>query len=690
MVVRRPEPDRDESAGVSRREVLAAGAAVGAALALGPSPAAAAGAAVLARLDFRLLGDGDGWPGWACPGVANLRRASGEGLLEAGTDVFPHDPRPVAFAVDRRFRDGEVSAAVTRTGAGAGVVLRRVGPRDYYAAILDTEEGVLKIVRRRGLEVAELARAPAGEVRAPLRLVLRATGVRPTALEAVAETGAGAVTVRASDDARPLQRAGDAGVLATARTLFPSSGPDALPALGNVHLLPYGVQEGQAFLQTPAGRSVIETIRERSTAGFAEIVLRSPERAKVTVPSVIAATTGPPQRGGARVRVATDVPARVSIDVARDARFRRFRTIEAGPTGSHEALLRSIGRVTPGRTVFWRARVRRRGRETVGPVRSFRALPARGSGAAASVAVGSCAIQFGPVFDEIARRRPDVFVWQGDLNYPDTLGPLAQTTSGYAGVWREFLSNPRMEEILGRGSFVAQRDDHDYGVQDANAGNLVPWGLEPWDALVEARPFFRFTAGVAELWVLDQRQFKTDPAAPDGDEKTLLGLQQREWLLRTLAASPAAFKVVCSPCTLAPLPANARDGSWASGYTRERDLLLEHVAQNVRGQTIFVTGDTHWTLAYESDRLFEVRPCPLGIPAPNDITLTDPTVAERARSRPGVAYADDERSHVCFVEASADRAEATLRVSLVREDGATAFARELSQPAPQRPRPRRP
>jgi hypothetical protein len=500
-------------------------------------------------------------------------------------------------------------------------------------------------------------------------------------LEAVLEAQAGVpVSVRAKDDTAVLRRDGDPGVLATARTVFPSEGPEALPALGNAHLLPYGVQEGQAFLRTPAGEAIIGTIRERSTAALTEVVVRSGERPAPTAPSVIAATTGAPAARGARLRVATDVPARVLIDVSPDARFRRFRTVDPQPTAAFDALLTSVRGLLPGRTVYWRARVRRRGRERIGPVRSFRVLPAAGSGAPARIAVGSCAIRFGPIFDEIARRRPDVLVWQGDLNYPDTLGPLAQTVPGYAGIWREFLANPRLEGILGRASFVGQRDDHDYGVQDANAETLVPWGLAPWDALVEARPYFRFTAGVAEVWVLDQRQFKSDPSAPDGDAKTLLGLRQRDWLLRTLAASRAPFKVVCSPCTLAPLPANARDGSWASGYTRERDLLLRHVAERVGGQTVFVTGDTHWTLAYEADGLFEVRPCPLGIPTPNDITLTDPNVAERAREVPGVAYADDEQSHVCMLDASAKGGEAVLNVSLVREDGAVAFERAFRRP----------
>ena len=119
------------------------------------------------------------------------------------------------------------------------------------------------------------------------------------------------------------------------------------------------------------------------------------------------------------------------------------------------------------------------------------------------------------------------------------------------------------------------------------------------------------------------------------------------------------------------MPANARDGSWAAGFTAERDLLLAHIARRVSGRTLFVTGDTHWTLAYDRDGLFEARPCPLGIPTPNDITLTQPQAAEDARRMPGVAYADDERGHFAQIDVRGGR----LELALVREDGARAFER---------------
>jgi hypothetical protein len=667
---------------VSRRELLAAATVATAALAL-HDPARASAAEWSGGIDFGSAGSGAGWPKWRCSGVANLRRVDGVGLLEAGSDVFPCDPRPVAFAVDRRFRDGEVSATVQAGGAGAGLVLRRVGPRDYYAAIYDDELTALLLVRRSPDRVVELARTPVARPAAPFRLAFTASGASPTTLAAALDAGGGPpATVAGADSAAPLQRAGDPGVLATARTLFPAEGPAALPALGNLHLLPYGVQEGQAVVGSPGGEAVVDAIRERSTLALARIELRSTERPAPTPAAVVAATTGPPLTGGATLRLAADVPARVEIEVADRASFRGSRRIRPIRTNSFDAAFAKATGLRSGRRVYWRARLARRGLETVGPTRSFRVLPRAGSGKRARIAIGSCASQFGPIFDELARREPDLFVWQGDLNYPDTVGPLAQTVPGYAGFWRDFLTNPRMAPILERSMFGAQRDDHDYGLQDANSTNLVPWGLAPWEALIERRPHYRFSAGLADFWVLDQRLHKSDPAAPDSPDKTLLGIAQRDWLLRTLAASRAPFKVVCSPCTLAPLKANERDGSWAAGFTAERDLVLEHVARRVSGRTLFVTGDTHWTMVYERDGVFEARPCPLGIPTPNDITLTQPNAAEEARAAPGVAYADDERGHFALVEVGAGGGQARLDLTLVRDDGETPYSVRFEGPRP--------
>jgi hypothetical protein len=666
---------------LSRRELIAAGAAAGAALTFERAAGALAGGGtrVVEQIDFRGLADGVGWGArWRCAGVANLRRAGGEGLLEAGSDVFPNDPRPVAFAVDRRLLDAEITATLTRVGSAPGVVLRRTSPLSWYAAVYDTERGALRILARDGVELVELASTPVASAEPPLTLTLGAVGANPTVLRAVVTDSGGRSAEATASDARPrLQRPGDAGVLATAQTLFPSDPNPVLPALGNLHLLPWSVQEGQAVMETALGKGIVDEIRRRSTAGFSEIAIRSPKRPSSTPAAAIAATTGPLVAGGARLQVASDLAAEVEFELSYSSRFRDSRTLDAGRTGRFHGATKAVRGLDPGRRVYWRAHLKRHGQRTTTPVRSFRTAPRAGEGKPFRIAVAACAAQFGPLFPRLAELRPDVLVWQGDLNYPDTHGPLAQSMSGYAGIWRDFLANPVLTEIVSSASFAPQRDDHDYGIQDANSTSVVrfPWGLAPWQSLMSRRTFYRFPAGAAEVWVLDQRLHKSDPAMPDSAQKTLLGARQRRWLLRTLAASKATFKVICSPTTVF-MAANARDGNWAVGYETERDLILEHIGRRVGGETIFLTGDTHLTGVYEAEGNFEARAAPLGIPKPNDITLVDPMAADNLRRREGVAYAGDE-GHFTLLTIEGHGRTAALDLELVREDGAIPYSRRF-------------
>ncbi len=517
---------------------------------------------------------------------------------------------------------------------------------------------------------------PVAAATAPITLTLEALGAAPTELRTELRDSAGAsFTARANDATPALQRAGDPGVLATAQTLFPSESNPVLPALGNLHLLPWAVQEGQAFMATPAGEAVVAEISRRSTAGFAAIAISSRQRPRRTRPAVVAATTGAPIAGGARLHVAADVASRVAVELSYSPGFEHSRTVALGRTGPFHAATRAVHGLEPGRRVHWRAHLRRGGRAVTGPARSFRVPPRPGEGRPVRIAVAACGAQFGPIFGHLAGSRPDVLVWQGDLNYPDTHGPLAQTVSGYAGIWRDFLANPLLADVLGRAAFAPQRDDHDYGFQDANSTSIpdFPWALAPWRALMNRRAFYRFPAGAAEVWVLDQRLFKSDPELPDSQAKTLLGPRQRRWLLRTLAASKARFKVVCSPCTVF-MPANARDGNWASGFQAERDAILDHIRHRVTGTTLFLTGDTHLTGVHDGEDGFEARAAPIGIPKPNDITLVDPLAAEKLRRQPGIDYAGDE-CHFTLLEVTGRTDRARLELRLVREDGTVPYSR---------------
>jgi hypothetical protein len=324
---------------LTRRDLIAAGAAAGAAAAIGPDALAAPPRRrAIARLDFAGLADGSGWDGWRTVDVANLRRAGGEGLLEAGSDVFPNDPRPVAFAVDRRVRDGAIEAVIASTGHAPGVILRRVGPDHYYAAIYDTQARALILILRTPRGTQELARTRVVLARAPVTLRLEAAGRDPTRLTGALVGADGTTdTVSARDSTRRLQRRGDPGVLATAQTLLDQI-EEPFPPFGNSRLGLYGTQEGMTFLASPAGQAYTRLVTERSTAAFREIVVRSAERPQATPASVVAATTGVPFATGARLNVATELPAEVEIEVSPDRGFRHARTLRPGRAGDFSAL----------------------------------------------------------------------------------------------------------------------------------------------------------------------------------------------------------------------------------------------------------------------------------------------------------------------------------------------------------------
>jgi hypothetical protein len=674
---------REGGAGVTRRELIAASAVAGVGLTAGARSASAATERVMRHIDFSGLTDRAGWPsGWACPGVANLRVHGGRGILEAGSDVFPYDPRPAVFAVDARALNAGVRAVVTAAGSLVGVMVRRTRPRDYYAAFYDTQHKLLSIVRRSGADLVTLAQTPVPEA-GEFTLELAARGVSPTTLVAgVSLSGGVVVRQTAKDDFPALQSAGDAGVLGQARTLFPSKGPPVLPALGNLHLLPYGTSQGEWFIGTTLGQKVIDEIKRESTVAFREIVITGHAPPRPTPASVIAATTMLPVHRGARLHVATDLPAEVIVEVSDTPAFERPRRLAARRTGDYEGFAVEAGGFRPGRRGYWRATLRRAGTASVGPVRSFPVLPPAGDPAHVRLAIAACGAQFGPLFDDLLALAPDAFVWQGDLNYPDTVGPLAQTMTGYAGIWRDFLTNPLLAPLFERSAFVPMRDDHDYGANDSNSTVIphLPWGIAPWDALMGKRIGCRFSAGLADVWVLDQRRFKSDPTLPDTPHKTLLGAAQRAWLLRTLRASTAPFKVICSPCTVF-MSANPTDGNWSDGFTAERDAILAYIDRHVKGRVIFVAGDFHLTGVYDKGGRYEARPCPVGIPVPNDVTLDDPLYAQHLRARPGVTYADN-RCHFGVLEVHGERDTAVLELWLRREDGTTPYRKTFTHPIP--------
>jgi hypothetical protein len=601
-----------------------------------------------------------GWPdSWLTDGVANRTDGDGRALLEAGTDMYPASQRALAVRPDRRAVDTRIQATVTDSGIGPGVVARRTGPHQAYAAVLDAANGSFDLLVLDGVDERVLASRPVGLPAGEPTLELAAVGTEPTTLHGAlhADTGGTLATVSATDDTGALQAAGDPGLLSTAESgLTPEPDPDP-GALEQFRLL--GVADGSIEY------TELELPYDLSTTAFGRVEIASRTESGPTPPSVVAVSARRPTDEGFAVRVVSDTPATVAVETAPTAEFESPTRTDLGETNAFRAVLGTVP-APAGEQRYWRPVLERRGLTTRGPVRQVSVPPARGAPGEVSLAVGACASRFTSTFQEIAALDPDALVWEGDINYPDAMGPVAQTMAGYGGLWKALLRTPELAALM-RSSFVAfSRDDHDYGQNDVASADLRPYGTAPYESVLESEPYYRFGGGPLDVWVLDTRKWRDDHDKPDDEDKTLLGPEQLDWLLGGLAESSAPFKLVCSPGPVFNVPNDSF--SWARGFTAERERVLSTIEREVDGQVVFATGDTHSGCVTRDRGVLEVRAAPLEMPSP----------AWHAASSGDSVLFTDTGNFFTYVEATGTGTDATLAVSLRRTDGSVAWETELA------------
>jgi alkaline phosphatase D len=114
--------------------------------------------------------------------------------------------------------------------------------------------------------------------------------------------------------------------------------------------------------------------------------------------------------------------------------------------------------------------------------------------------------------------------------------------------------------------------------------------------------------------VLDGRQYRSDQAqtcAPDqrdssgycpddlNPERTMLGIEQREWLLEDLATTKARWNVLAQQTAFAPFIPQTVPRSFVAGadvwdgYVAERQRILDWMVEHGTSNPVVLTGDSH-------------------------------------------------------------------------------------------------
>jgi alkaline phosphatase D len=185
--------------------------------------------------------------------------------------------------------------------------------------------------------------------------------------------------------------------------------------------------------------------------------------------------------------------------------------------------------------------------------------------------------------------QPDFFVYLGDTIYADKGSP-AMTLSDY---WGKYAENRDgfAQRLFATTSIFVLWDDHEVDSDFTMTHPRLPIGrqafLDYWPIRRSTQdPYrlyrsFKWGKGV-EVFLLDCRQYRNPQI------QTMLGHEQKQWLLQQLAASSAVFKFIVSSVPFS----DPRDVKWGE-YPEERDDILRNIQENKISGVIFLAGDVH-------------------------------------------------------------------------------------------------
>ena len=330
----------------------------------------------------------------------------------------------------------------------------------------------------------------------------------------------------------------------------------------------------------------------------------------------------------------------VEWEIAEDGRFRktvRRGVAQARPELGHSVHVDVRG-LRPDRAYCYRFRTSGQ----LSPTGRTRTAPhPHSSKGTLRVALASCQNwqhgYFTPYADMLDQD-PDFVLFVGDYIYeskPATTGARVHEGSDepytlvqYRNRYAQYRTDPHLAAMHAAAPWVVTFDDHE--VDNDWAGEIpqdpakqshdafVARLTAAFQAYYEHMPvrasaipdgphiqmYRRLDFGrLARLNVLDTRQFRSDQVTSQADAEdpslTMLGAEQKEWLLDGLHDSPARWNLIASQIMMAETDLQIGDGklwyydAW-DGYQAERNALLDEF-ESIRNPVV-LSGDRHLTM----------------------------------------------------------------------------------------------
>ena len=266
---------------------------------------------------------------------------------------------------------------------------------------------------------------------------------------------------------------------------------------------------------------------------------------------------------------------------------------------------------------------------------------------------------FYTAYRHMAEENLDLIVHLGDYIYETSWGsdlvrhhegPEIVTLDDYRARYTTYRSDPDLQAAHASAPWVVTWDDHEVdnnyaaGIpeDDQPLGSFALRRASAYQAFYEFMPLRRSAMPLGpnmglyralrfgkllDMSVLDTRQYRDDQ--PCGDRRgecaerhapgrTLLGDEQRNWLLERMASADATWNVLAQQIVMAEVNSGS-DGedsfsmdAW-DGYPHERRELLETMKRTGTPGPVVLTGDTHSNWASELKTDFaSISSAPIG------------------------------------------------------------------------------
>ena len=249
----------------------------------------------------------------------------------------------------------------------------------------------------------------------------------------------------------------------------------------------------------------------------------------------------------------------------------------------------------------------------------FRTAPDTGAPGSYTVGFGGCA-GYTPanerMWDTIASHPLQAFLFLGDNVYID-LPEMPGAFHQYSYYQRQ--SRPEFRRLVSQIPVYAIWDDHDAAFDDIWLGPYVDrpawkqpmvesfrqnWNNPAYGSAAHPGTWFRFALGDVEFFMLDGRTYRTNPFL---ESPSMLGPEQKAWLLDGLRQSRATFKVIASPVAWADAAKPGSVDTW-SGFAAEREAIFTAIEHNGIDGVVLLSSDRHrseaWRIERDSGYLF--------------------------------------------------------------------------------------